>query len=182
LLHGRLVAELGDPEAGVAEMRHAYAQWIATGAIVTRPLYLAMQAEGLALAGQPDEGLALLAEAFDLVCHYQEHYHEAEVRRLTGELILQSSHQHGTDRQAEAQQWLLGALDFAHTHQHTAAALRSATSLARLWTGQGRHTEALRILKKEHDGVTEGFYTRDVQAASALLHLLQHASSLPTPA
>nr|WP_315246474.1 AAA family ATPase [uncultured Albidiferax sp.] len=182
LLHGRLVAELGDPEAGVAEMRLAYAQWIATGAIVTRPLYLAMQAEGLALAGRPDEGLALLAEAFDLVCHTREHYHEAEVRRLTGELILQSARLHGVDRQGEAQQWLQGALEFAHGHRHAAAALRSATSLARLWMGQGRHAEAYRILKIEYDGVTEGFYTRDVQVASALLQPQTHASSLPTPA
>ncbi|MEO6856485.1 MAG: AAA family ATPase [Rhodoferax sp.] len=182
LLHGRLVAELGDPETGVLEMRHAYTQWIATGAIVTRPLYLAMQAEGLALAGRPDEGLALLAEAFDLVCHYKEHYHEAEVRRLTGELILQSSRQQGVDRQLEAQQWLLGALEFAHAHRHTAAALRSATSLARLWSTQGRDADALRILKIEYDDVTEGYYTRDVQAANALLQFLQHASSLPTPA
>ena len=182
LLHGRLVAELGDPEAGVLEMRHAYTQWIATGAIVTRPLYLAMQAEGLALAGRPDEGLALLAEAFDLVCQYKEHYHEAEVRRLTGELVLQSSRLHGLDRQLEAQQWLLGALEFAQSHQHTAAALRSATSLARLWSSQGRHAEARHILKIEYDFVTEGFYTRDVQAANDLLQVLQHASSLPTPA
>ena len=182
LLHGRLVAELGDPEAGVAEMRHAYNQWIATGAIVTRPLYLAMQAEGLALAGRPDEGLVLLAEAFELVCHTREHYHEAEVRRLTGELILQSARLHGVDRQEEAQEWLQGSLEFAHHHRHTAAALRSATSLARLWMAQGRHTETHRILKIEYDGVTEGFYTRDVQVASALLQPLTHASSLPTPA
>ncbi|MBC7683457.1 MAG: AAA family ATPase [Ferruginibacter sp.] len=182
LLHGRLVAELGDPEAGVLEMRHAYTQWMATGAIVTRPLYLTMQAEGLALAGRPDEGLALLAEAFGLVCHYKEHYYEAEVRRLTGELILQSSLLLGQDRQLEAQQWLLGALEFARSHQHTAAALRSATSLARLWSTQGRNADARRILKIEYDGVTEGFNTRDVQAASALLQHLQSAHNDLTPA
>lgn len=182
LLHGRLVAELGDPQAGVLEMRHAYTQWMATGAIVTRPLYLAMQAEGLALAGQPDEGLELLAEAFKLVCHYKEHYHEAEIRRLTGELILQSPGLHGQGRQLEAQQWLLGALEFARNHQHVAAALRSATSLARLWSTQGRNADAQRILKIEYDAVTEGFYTRDVQAASALLQHLQSAHNDLTPA
>jgi predicted ATPase len=116
------------------------------------------------------------------VCHTREHYHEAEVRRLTGELILQSARLHDVDRQEEAQEWLQGALEFAHGHRHTAAALRSATSLARLWTAQGRHAEAYRILKIEYDGVTEGFYTRDVQVASALLQPQTHASSLPTPA
>ncbi len=182
LLHGRLVAELGDPEAGLAEMRQAYQQWISTGAVVTRPLYLSMQAEGLALAGRPDEGLTLLAQAFEMVCHYQEHYHEAEVRRLTGELILQSAALHGQDRNLEAQQWLLGALEFARNHQHSAAALRSATSLGQLWSTQNRPQDAWHILKIEYDGVTEGFYTRDVQAAGALLEQLHYASSMPTAA
>ncbi|MDR7379111.1 class 3 adenylate cyclase/predicted ATPase [Rhodoferax ferrireducens] len=179
LLHGRLVAELGDPAAGVEEMRQAYGMWVSTGAVVTRPLYLAMQAEGLALAGRPDEGLAVLAQAFEMVCQYKEHYHEAEVRRLTGELILQSAAQHGQDRSLEAQQWLLGALEFARAHQHHAAALRSATSLGRLWQTQGRPQDAWHILKLEYDAVTEGYYTQDVQAASALLEQLQLVSSTP---
>lgn len=182
LLHGRLLAELGDPTSGVEEMRLAYGMWVSTGAVVTSPLYLAMQAEGLALAGRPDEGLAVLAQAFEMVCKYKEHYHEAEIRRLTGELILQSATQQGQDRSLEAQQWLLGALEFARAHEHRAAALRSATSLGHLWRAQGRPQDAWHILKLEYDAVTEGFYTRDVQAAGALLEQLQLASSLPVPA
>ena len=180
LLQGRLVAELGDPEAGIKEMQEAYGMWVSTGAVVTRPLYLSMQAEGLALAGRPDDGLVLLAQAFEMVCQYQEHYHEAEIRRLTGELILQSAALHGQDRNLEAQHWLVGALEFAQAHQHSAAALRSATSLGRLWLAQGRPRDAWSILKLEYDGVTEGFYTRDVQAAAVLLEQLQLASSVST--
>jgi predicted ATPase/class 3 adenylate cyclase len=179
LLHGRLLAELGDPEAGVAEMQQAYRMWVSTGAVVTRPLYLAMQAEGLALAGKPDEGLALLYQAFEIVCQYQEHYHEAEIRRLTGELLLQSAGLHGQDRYQEAEQWLQGALDFARNRQHRAAALRCATSLSKLCIAQGQHTEAKNVLKAEYDVVSEGFYTRDVQVAGALLEPLLPAEYDP---
>jgi class 3 adenylate cyclase/tetratricopeptide (TPR) repeat protein len=175
LLVGSAMTELADAHAGAEEMRQAYSLWISTGAVVTRPLYLALQAEGLARADRPDEGLAVLAQAFELVCRVQEHYYEAEVRRLTGDLILQSARQHGHNRDLEAQQWLEGALAFAHAHQHQGAALRSATSLARLWAAQGQAQEAYRVLKCEYDKVTEGFYTRDVQVANALLVTLQPA-------
>jgi predicted ATPase len=138
-----------------------------------------MQAEGLALAGKPDEGLALLYQAFEIVCQYQEHYHEAEIRRLTGELLMQSAALHGQDRQQEAEQWLQGALDFARNRQHHAAALRCATSLSQLLLSQGRTQEAKNILKTEHDGVSEGFYTRDVRVAGALLEPLMPAKYEP---
>jgi predicted ATPase/class 3 adenylate cyclase len=179
LLHGRLLAELGEPEAGVAEMQQAYRMWVSTGAVVTRPLYLAMQAEGLALAGKPDEGLVLLNQAFEIVSQYKEHYHEAEIRRLTGVLLLQSAAQQGTYRHDEAEQWMLSALDFARNRQHRAAALRSATSLSQLLLAQGRTQEAQNILQTEHDGVSEGFYTRDVQTARALLEPLVTAKFEP---
>ncbi len=181
LLVGSAMTELADPHAGAEKMRQAYSLWVSTGAVVTRPLYLALQAEGLARADRPDEGLAVLAEAFELLSRVQEHYYEAEVRRLTGDLILQSAAQHGHDRSLEAQHWLEGALAFAHTHQHAGAALRSATSLARLWASQGRQPDAYRVLKIEYDKVTEGFYTRDVQVANALLAALQPAHTT-TPA
>jgi hypothetical protein len=138
-----------------------------------------MQAEGLALAGKPDEGLALLYQAFEIVCQYQEHYHEAEIRRLTGELLLQSAALHGQDRQQEAEQWLQGALDFARNRQHRAAALRCATSLSQLQVAQGRSSEAKIVLKSEYDAVSEGFYTRDVQVAGALLEPLLPAEYDP---
>ena len=63
LMRGRVVAELGDTAAGIEEMRQAYELWSATGAVVTTPFYLALRAEGFALGGRPDEGLALLDDA-----------------------------------------------------------------------------------------------------------------------
>ena len=64
LMRGRVVAELGDTAAGIEEMRQAYELWSATGAVVTTPFYLALRAEGFALGGRPDEGLALLEDAW----------------------------------------------------------------------------------------------------------------------
>jgi predicted ATPase len=47
--------------------------------------------------------------------------------------------------------------------------LRAATSLARLWQQQGRREEARELLTPVHDWFAEGFDTRDLKDAKALL-------------
>jgi predicted ATPase len=50
--------------------------------------------------------------------------------------------------------------------------LRAATSLARLRQRQGRRQEAREILAPVYDWFTEGFDTRDLKDAKALLEEL----------
>jgi predicted ATPase len=170
LMHGRIIAGRGDTEAGIEEMRRAYEMWAATGAVVTTPFYLAMQAEGLALGGRPDEGLLLLRRAYDIVCRYGERYYEAEVMRLLGELTLSSAAPRDPDAAAAAERWFLGALESASARELHSMTLRAATSLARLRIAQGRAEEATQMLQTAHDRIHEGATTRDLRAASALLH------------
>ena len=47
--------------------------------------------------------------------------------------------------------------------------LRAATSLARLWRDQGKHTEARELLAPVYGWFTEGFDTLDLKDAKALL-------------
>jgi predicted ATPase len=47
--------------------------------------------------------------------------------------------------------------------------LRTSTSLARLWQGQDKGKEALDLLKPVYDWFTEGFDTKDLKDAKALL-------------
>lgn len=48
----------------------------------------------------------------------------------------------------------------------------AATSLARLWQHQGKNAEAHRILSEVYNWFTEGFDTKDLQEAEALLEAL----------
>jgi predicted ATPase len=169
LMHGRIIAELGEPAAGIGEMRQAYDMWAATGAVVTRPFYLALQAEGLALAGRADEALEVLERAFDIVRKYGERYHEAEVRRLVGEFILQSAAVHGRNRNDEAERWFLGALDFARSRKFRGMELRSAISLGRLWSSLGRSRDAVQVLEPVYSWFSEGSKTGDLVRAQKLL-------------
>jgi predicted ATPase len=47
--------------------------------------------------------------------------------------------------------------------------LRAATSLARLWQGQGKTKEAHELLAPVFNWFTEGFDTADLQEAKALI-------------
>ncbi len=50
--------------------------------------------------------------------------------------------------------------------------LRAATSLARLWQGQGKTTEARELLAPVYNWFTEGFDTADLKDAKGLLDQL----------
>ena len=169
LMHGRVVAELGDRAAGIDEMRQAYDLWSGTGAVVTTPFYLALRAEGLALDGRADEGLALLEQALAIVNRGGERYYESEVRRLVGLLIMQGAAKAGLDRSAEAELWLREAHDCAQSRKLRSLRLRCAISLAELWLSHGRRSEALEVLEPAYHSIREGAGTRDLVRARELL-------------
>jgi class 3 adenylate cyclase/tetratricopeptide (TPR) repeat protein len=171
VMRGRLAVARGDA-SGIDEMRDGYEMWAGTGAVVTRAFYLALRAEALALLGRPDDGLALLEQALQLVRRYGERYYEAEVRRLYGELTLQQAAAAGRDRNHEAESWFLGGLERAQSLELRALALRCALSLARLWRSEGRPAEAQRILAPVFSRFGEGLDTGDLKEARALLSTL----------
>jgi predicted ATPase len=60
-------------------------------------------------------------------------------------------------------------MDIARQQHAKAWELRAATSLARLWQGQGKRHEARELLAPIYGWFTEGFDTADLQEAKALL-------------
>src|SRR5262249_30844461 len=60
----------------------------AIGLELSQPVYLTMLAEVYAHVGQPTEGLAVLADALTRVDTTGDHWREAELHRLRGELLL----------------------------------------------------------------------------------------------
>jgi predicted ATPase/class 3 adenylate cyclase len=173
-LRGWALAMQGQAAAGLAQMREGFAAWEATGAEVLRPYYLALLAEVLAHAGQPDEGLELLDKALVVVDRSGERSWEAEVHRLKGELLLRQADRSGVWSAAigEAEAWLHQALAIARRQEAKALELRAAMSLARWWQQQGKHREARELLVPIYGWFTEGVDTADLQEARALLAAL----------
>jgi predicted ATPase len=113
----------------------------------------------------------VLAEALATVNKNGEHRWEAELFRLKGELLLaqESKEQRAKSRAQEAEECFWKAMEIARHQQAKSLELRTAVSLARLWRQQGKQVEAHEMLAEIYNWFTEGFDTKDLQEAKALL-------------
>jgi predicted ATPase len=115
------------------------------------------------IAGQVEEGLALLDEAFQIVESTGERWQAAELYRHKGQLLLRQRHSEA------AEELYRKALSIAVEQEAKLWELRTAASFARLCRDQGRHVEARDLLAPIYSWFTEGFDTPDLKDAKALL-------------
>jgi predicted ATPase len=162
ILRGWALVEQGQKTEGIAQIRQGLAAYRATGAECERSFWLALLAEAYGKAGQPGEGLVVVAEALADV-HKGWRFSEAELFRLKGELLL------GAENQAEAETCFHQAFKIARNQQAKSLELRISVSLSRLWRDQGKRDEARELLAPVYGWFTEGFDTRDLKEAKALL-------------
>jgi class 3 adenylate cyclase/predicted ATPase len=168
VVRGWALAEQGQAAEGLAQIRQGIAARQAIGAELQRPYNLAVLADAYGKVGQLEEGLRVLTEAQTAAQATGERYCEAELSRLTGELLrAQSSENH-----AAAEACFQQALALARLQQAKSWELRAAMSLSRLWQQQGKRDEARELLAPVYAWFTEGFDTADLQEAKALLETL----------
>jgi predicted ATPase len=72
----------------------------------------------------------------------------------------------------EAEACFHKAIEIARKQQAKSWELRASTSLARLWQQQGKKEQARQLLAEIYGWFTEGFDTKDLQEAKALLEEL----------
>jgi predicted ATPase len=123
-------------------------------------------AEACGRAGQLDEGLSELTDAIKQVEATHECWALAEIFRVRGTLLLSAN------RQAAAENSFDEALTIARRQRAKFWELRAALDLARLWRDQGKREEARELLAPVYGWFTEGFDTRDLKEAKALLEEL----------
>jgi tetratricopeptide (TPR) repeat protein len=127
------------------------------------PFFLAVLAEAHGMAGRPREGLDRLDEGARLIEATHERWVEAEMHRLRGTLLL-SMHEH-----AAAEDSYRRAFEVAQRQSARFWELRAALDIARLWRDLGKRTKARELLSPICGWFTEGFDTRDLKQAKALL-------------
>jgi predicted ATPase len=71
--------------------------------------------------------------------------------------------------QKEAEECFCKAIEIASKQQAKSLELRATVSLARLWQQRGKKNEAQQMLAEIYGWFTEGFDTKDLQEAKALL-------------
>lgn len=165
---GWSLCERGEVETGIAEFQEGLAAFRATGTEAYGAFLEVLLVETLARAGKLAEGTKVIDQAISFAESKDERFYEPELYRLNGEL-LQSA---GANAD-EVTSWFQRAIETARRHGTKYLELRAVMSLARLLQQLGENTEAQQMLSEIYSWFTEGFDTRDLKEAKALLDELR---------
>jgi len=160
------LVELGRVEEGLTRMRPAADAMRDAGLYRGMAFLLVQLAQACGRAGLANEGLAAVADAFDHAERTGERISLSGAHTTRGDLLLSVSE--GDEAEACFRQ----ALELARSQEARSDELRAATRLARLWQRQGKRQEARELLAPVYGWFTEGFDTRDLKEAKALLEEL----------
>jgi class 3 adenylate cyclase/predicted ATPase len=163
MLRGAALAEQGAIDEAIARIREGVTKWTRLGRTFLLPYGLAFLAQELARHGDQAAALAALREGLALAEATGEHFWDAELHRLTGAVLL------AENKLDEAGASIQRAIHIAQAQQAKSLELRATASLARLWRDQGKLQQARELLAPLYGWFTEGFDTRDLKDAKALL-------------
>ena len=164
---GRLLAFTGKPAEAVQVLTSGLADAAqrSTGKTYYLPFNLSCLARAHAELGQFDEARHRIDEAKTAMEATGEKWCETAVYLTAGEIALKSPQPDAAKAEANFER----ALTVARQQQAKSFELRAAMSLARLWRDQGKVQQARELLAPVYGWFTEGFGTRDLKEAKALL-------------
>jgi predicted ATPase len=136
-----------------------------TGSTLWTPLNLLHLARAYAALAKFDDAWRCIGEAMTAMATAKETWWEAEVHRIAGEIARKSPE----PGMANAQPYFERALTVARQQHAKSFELRASMSLARFWRDQGKVQQASELLAPVYGWFTEGFDTRDLKDAKALL-------------
>jgi len=166
LLQGCLFALTGEGPPGIEQITTGIAVSRSTGWNLLRmPWYLSCLAKAHVALGQHEQANHSLAEAMAAMAATKETWQEADLHRIAGDFALLAPEPNVEQAQAHYHR----ALAVARRQKAKSWELRAAKGLARLWRDRGRRRQALDLLAPIHDSFSDGFDTRDLKAAGALL-------------
>ncbi len=166
LAHGCVLALTGRASDAIQTLNSAITAFRTTfGATWALPFRLACLAKAHAELSQFADAGRCLDEAMTMVESSKEVWAHPEILRLAGEVALMSP-----ERQtAEAETYFERALVIARQQQAKSWELRAAVSLARFLRDRGKVQQARELLAPVYGWFNEGFDTRDLKDAKALL-------------
>jgi predicted ATPase len=160
---GELCLRSGEVDSGISIIRDAVGWLRADRFELFLPWLTCTLAHGLAIKGYQDQALDFVLGEIDILYERGGAYQLPELLRFHGDLLVGA----GADTQAEAQ--YLQSIAVAKQQGALSWHLRTATSLARLWSRQGRRSDARKLLEGAYVNFTEGFGSEDAKAAKLLL-------------
>jgi predicted ATPase len=149
-------------------MESALADWRATGGRVYLPHRMSLLADAHLLAGDSGRATEFIDQASDVADVTGDRFFDAKLQLLRAEIARRID----PSAVSTAEEHLNSALTTVRTQSAKAWELRAATSLARLWQQQDKRADAHELLSEIYNWFTEGFDTKDLQDAKALLEEL----------
>jgi class 3 adenylate cyclase/predicted ATPase len=165
---GCVLAQSGKASEAIQMITSGITTYRSTGSRVYLPFFLSHLSRAHAELGQFDDAWRCIGEAMTAIEATKQKWCEAEVHRIAGEIALLSPEPDAT----KADAYFERALAVARAQQAKSWELRAAISMARLWRDQGRRAEAHDLIALIYGWFTEGFNTRDLKEAKALLGTL----------
>jgi predicted ATPase len=158
---------LGQDDKGMTELTRGLAAYRTTqSSELFLPMLLTWFADACSNVHQAQHGLQQIMEAVRLCKETRDKYYESEVNRVRGKLLLMI-HDHDA-----AEACFREAIEIARFQGAKLFELRAATSLADLWSKQGKRDQARDLLAPVYGWFTEGFDAPVLQNAKALLDQL----------
>jgi predicted ATPase len=161
--YGWAIAELGQVEEGISQIRASLDAQLSIGGQIARPQFLTFLAEIYCQRCRAEEGLKTVEEGLAVSKANGDRYYDAELLRLQGEFFNMQ------DKIEEAESCFHRAIEIARQQAAKSLELRACTSLARLWQKNAKRKEAQRLLSETHSWFTEGFDTADLKESASLL-------------
>ena len=167
ILHGWSLVQLGNPAEGLSEMRTAVDAYGASGPTMLSFFHAILAETELSIGNH--EGAAAALSAASRLCGTTQTFWQSGILYVEARMLLAKS---GNNCKV-AQQYYCDAIAVAREQQAKSLELRAATSLAGLWSQQGKRIEACDVLAPVYDWFTEGFDTPDLRTARVLLEELR---------
>ena len=164
---GWVLGEEGQLEEGINMIHHGLAILKEFGSWFTCLEELYLLADTYRKAKKISEGLATVEEALAMVHEKGCRLKEPGLYRLKGMLLLLKG-----EANSEAEVCFQRAIEVARRLKSKTWELRATMSLCRLWQKQGQRERARKMLGEIYAWFTEGFETRDLKEAKALLEVL----------
>lgn len=163
-LRAWLKVEDGAVSDGIAMMQDNFVQSKGIDNLAFLPYYLTLHAVALYRLGQVSRSLAALEQAGQVVDEYGDYEWLAEIVRLTGVMQQRLGRPLYTVEESYT-----SALNIARHQGAKMLELRAVVSLVRLQQQHGDIRHAHELLSETYEWFTEGFGTKDLKAARALL-------------
>ncbi|WP_426231702.1 ATP-binding protein [Pararhizobium sp. DWP3-4] len=174
-MRGELMVLSGAVEDGIDFLQSSIPSMIADDHHVVVSAASRAWAEGLVRCGRHEEAKPLIARAVERAQAFGGTFDLPELLRVQGVVLLADPAMEPTLPEAA----LIHSLELARSQAARGWELRTATTLARMWSEQGEVDKARSLLLPIQRRFTEGFGSQDLRTATALLESLLPAQETP---